>query len=151
MRLFCFPCRDLKNIPLGIASKMWAVATVSEVAMKARASKAKKYLREGDVGLLYCNPIHSFTTPFVVKSRVDTGRVVRDIWPEAWVLPFDIEPLSNGTRAVSKDLAQQKWTLLNRLPWKGSISATLNFTGTTIFVPTEVKNAEWDEIVSDLT
>jgi len=151
LKLFCFACRDRKNIPLGIAAKTWAVSTVSDQAMRARTTKAKKYLCPGDVGLLYCNPEHAFTTPFVVTSKADPYAKVTDIWPEAWVLPFHIEPLSDGKQKVSKEFARQKWGLLHRIPWKGSISATMNFTGTTTFVPTEILESEWKEIVADLT
>ena len=74
MKLFCFACRDLNNIPIGVAARMWAVATVGEIAHRARRSKAMKNLQNGDVGLLYCNPSHSFCVPFVVRTEVDPDR-----------------------------------------------------------------------------
>ena len=71
--------------------------------------------------------------------------------PEGWVLLFlELIRLTDGSHPVSKDVAEHKWALLHRIPWKGSISATLNFTGTTIFVPTIITPDEWNEIVSDL-
>ena len=124
---------------------------MSDTAMKARIMKALRYLAKGDVGLLYCNPLHSFVAPFVVESGADPNRVVTDVWPEPWVMPFRIRPLSDGSKRISKDLAREKWSLLKRLAWKGSISATLNFTGTTVFVPTEISGSEWAEIVGDLS
>lgn len=150
MKLFCFASRSDDNIRRGVLAKRWAVATVSHPAMLSRIGKARKYFRPGDVGLLYSNTRHSFTVPFVVSSNVDTTEVVTDIWPEPWVLPFDITPLGNGCSAVSKEDARLRWTLFDRLPWKGSISATLNFTGTTVFVPTEITEQEWRFIVHDL-
>lgn len=150
MKLFCFGCRDLKNIPLGVKARTWAVATVSDSAMRSRITKAEKNLEPGDVGLLYCNPLHSFNVPFVVTTKADPDKLVDDIWPEGWRLPFGIEPLSDASRRVSKDAARSKWSLMQRIKWKGSISATLNFTGTTIFVPTEIFQDEWREILSDL-
>jgi len=108
-------------------------------------------MRPGDLGLIYSNVDHAFTTPFVIMSAAALDGVVTDVWPEAWVLPFEIEPLSSGEKKMSKDLAREKWKLLRRIPWKGSISATLNFTGTTLFVPTEINENEWNEIVFDLT
>ena len=57
---------------------------------------------------------------------------------------------SDGSRTVSKERAKAKWKLLQRLPWKGSIFATLNFTGTTVFFPTIIQDREWNEVLEDL-
>ena len=143
LRLFTFACRDLKNIPIGLSRRKWAVAKLAEPSHSARRTKALRYLSPGDAGLLYCNPLHSFVLPFIARSHVDPDAVVTDVWPEPWVLPFDIEPLSDGSRQVSKDIARAKWALLHRIPWKGSISATMHFTGTTTFVPLDIFDNEW--------
>ena len=76
MDLFCFASRNEKNIWLGVEARKWAVATVTDSAMQGRKTKARKYLKPGSKGLLYCNPTHSFTTPFVVESPADPNKVV---------------------------------------------------------------------------
>src|SRR5262245_41195271 len=93
MDLFCFASRNEENIWLGHKARLWAVATVSQSQMRGRATKAKKYLKVGSRGLLYCRPTQSFTVPFLVASPADPHRIVSDIWPEPWCLPFEIDPL----------------------------------------------------------
>jgi hypothetical protein len=102
--LFCFASRNIENIELGIKHRMWAVGTLmNQSAMDARITKAQKYLRPGAFGVLYCNPLHSFTTPFIVESYADPQRVVNDIWPEPWRLPFRIKPLGDSLKKVHAD------------------------------------------------
>lgn len=150
-KLFCFASRNLENVRRGYEAKRWAVATVSRSAMAGRISKAEKYMDVGSFGLLYCNPIQSFTVPFVVKSKADPTAVERDIWPEPWVLPFDIEPLGSPDKFLSKNEAERRWPILERrMPPYTSVSAALNFTGTTVFVPVEISVHEWDAILADL-
>jgi hypothetical protein len=119
--------------------------------MSGRVSKARKYMDVGSLGLLYCNPTHSFTVPFVVRSKADPHFVEMDIWPEAWVLPFDIEPLGSPDVQLSRGEAERSWPILQRrMPPYTSVSAALIFTGTTVFVPVEVSDAEWGAILADL-
>lgn len=152
MDLFCFASRNRKNIDLGVAHQLWAVATLSNVgAMAARASKAEKYLYPGALGLLYSNQDHAFTVPFIVRSKADQVKVIIDVWPEPWRLPFKIETLGTRSRMVPADVAKDRWPVVKRrLHEKGGVSAAMNFTGTTIFVPVSITAQEWDIILSDL-
>ncbi len=152
-KLFTFASRNIENIQRGVEAKLWAVATVSDTAMKSRQTKARRNLIVGSKGLLYCNPRHSFTVPFLVTTPPDLEAVVTDVWPEAWVLPFGIEPLGNFSRSVSKEEAQARWPFLaHRMSFDGynSVSAAMNFTGTTVFVPLEITEQDWELILSDL-
>lgn len=88
MDLFCFASRTFENICLGVGAKRWAVATVSDAQMRMRRTKAEKYMLPGSRGLLYCNPTHSFTVPFITESKADLINVIQDLWPERWELPF---------------------------------------------------------------
>ena len=152
MDLFCFASRDLCNIWRGVRAKRWAVATVSDPAMKGRITKAEKYLAPGSRGLLYCNPTHSFTTPFLVESRADPRAVVVDIWPEPWVLPFHMQPLGDPSRQVHMDDAWKRWPILKRRrQTHASVSAAMNITGTTVFVPVDITQEDWDLILADLS
>jgi hypothetical protein len=151
MRLFCFASRSVENIRRGIEAKRWAVAKVTDTAMKARITKAERNLRPGDLGLLYCNPLHAFTVPFIVETRADPGAVITNVWPEPWVLPFDIAPLGDLRRSVEQNDAMGRWPIIQkRLAPSGGVSAAMNITGTTVFVPVEIELADWRIILDDL-
>ena len=118
--------------------------------MKSRSTKAQKYLATGSRGVLYCNPHHAFTVPFLVTTRVDPIKVVTNIWPEPWVLPFGIEPLGDLSKRVSKESAQLRWPVLQRRAHYPNVTAAMNLTGTTVFVPIDITDEDWKMILSDL-
>jgi len=140
MDLFCFASRNETNIWVGVQRQLWAVATLLNLsAMTARVSKAHKYLKVGARGLLYCNPTHSFTTPFIVQSKADLDKVVMDVWPEPWRLPFKIETFGDPSRQLPADKAKEQWPILQkRMGPKGGVSAAMNITGTTVFIPVPI-------------
>jgi len=155
MDLFCFASKNERNILLGIEHQLWAVATLmNKQAMSGRATKAMRYLRPGSYGLLYCNPLQAFTTPFIVRSTADPDAVVTEIWPEAWRLPFQIQPLGDMSKTLPAELARVRWPFLaKRLEanrGRGGVSAALNITGTTVFVPVDITEEDWDIICEDL-
>lgn len=139
MDLFCFASKNLENLQIGVAKERWAVATLSnQQSLAGRITKARRYLRPGAFGLFYCNPTHSFTTPFVVRSCVDADQVVSDVWPESWILPFEIEPLGDPSKQLPAAEATERWPILKkrlreRMGREG-VSAAMNLTGTTVFV-----------------
>jgi len=149
MDLFNFASRSERNIWIGVEEKLWAVATVSDSAMKGRITKAERYLDVGDRGLLYCNPTHSFTTPFIVKSEADPDAVVTDVWPEPWRLPFEIEPLGDPSKQLHMHDAQERWPVLRESD-QNNVTAAMNLTGTTVFVPVEITEEDWSIILGDL-
>lgn len=148
MELFCFASNNLTNIWAGVGARLWAVAETSESDMKGRITKSKK-MAVGALGLLYCKDTHAFTTPFLVYSTPDPQRVVSDVWPERWRLPFSIHPLGTPHRQVHKDEASQRWPILRSTP-QNSVSAAMNLTGTTVFVPVAVSVEDWAAILKDL-
>jgi len=152
MDLFCFASRNERNIHLGIEHQLWAVASLSNVqSMAARVTKAGKYMQVGAYGLLYCNPRHAFTVPFIVRSKPDPDAVVNDVWPEPWRLPFKIETLGTLSRQMPADEAKRRWPFLQkRLGPSGGVSAAMNLTGTTVFVPVEITPDDWALICDDL-
>src|SRR5262249_42004450 len=93
---------------------------------------------------------HSFTTPFFVYSTPDPDRVVTDIWRERWRLPFRIHPLGDPTRQVNMDDAKKAWPILQASK-SPSVSAALNITGTTVFVPSEISSEDWSLIITSLS
>jgi hypothetical protein len=149
MKLFCFASRSLENIWLGVRARRWAVATTSDNDMKVRRTKAERYVDVGDRGLLYCNPTHSFTTPFIIQSKPDPLGVVTDVWPTPWVFPFEIFPLGDPSRQVHMDVAKRTWPILLQSSQR-SVSAAMNITGTTVFVPNDVDEKQWNQILEAL-
>lgn len=149
LELYCFASKNLTNIWAGIGARIWAVAETSPTDMKARITKSKR-MKVGSIGVLYCNETHSFTTPFLVYSSPDPDRVVTDVWPERWRLPFRIHPLGDPTRQVHMDDAKKTWPIL-RESKSSSVSAALNITGTTVFVPTEISSEDWSLIITALS
>lgn len=149
MRIFCFASKNVENIRRGIAARRWAVANVSSAAMAGRVTKARKYFKLGSKGLLYCRETHSFTTPFITESSADPLAVVCDVWPEAWVLPFDIRPLGDLSKQMPADRAKLVWPFLAECG-SGGVTAAMNATGVTVFVPKEISDEDWSTILSDL-
>ncbi|MBY0431259.1 MAG: hypothetical protein K2Q10_08680 [Rhodospirillales bacterium] len=152
MLLFCFASRNEENITRGFENKKWAVATKSEAIMAGRRTKAAKYLNPGDYGILYCAPRQYFTVPFIVKSKADPNFIEKDIWPEPWSLPFDIEPLGSPYKTLSAETARSHWPIIQkRWPTSGGVTAAMNITGVTVFVPVEINYKDWEAILKDLS
>jgi hypothetical protein len=148
MELFCFASNNLTNIWAGVGSRLWAVAETSDVDMKRPVTKSKRLII-GSLGLLYCNKTHAFTTPFLVYAPPDPDRIVTDIWPERWRLPFSIHPLGTPRRQVHMDEAWKRWPVLKKSA-QNSVSAAMNLTGTTVFVPVDISAEDWAAILQDL-
>ncbi|MBI4643778.1 MAG: hypothetical protein HY790_00890 [Deltaproteobacteria bacterium] len=148
MELFCFASKNLTNIWAGIGAHMWAVAEASPPEMKRRITKSKK-MRIGSLGLLYCSETQSFTTPFLVYSEPDPEKIITNIWPERWCLPFHIHPLGNPVRQVHKDTAKSEWPVLKNSKAQ-SVSAAMNLKGP-VFVPKEISLDDWALIISSLS
>jgi hypothetical protein len=128
---------------------LWAVNETSPTDMKARITKSKR-MTVGSAGLLYCKETHSFTTPFLVYSAPDPVREVTDVWPEKWRLPFRIHPLGTPAQQVCADTAKATWSVLKNVG-QGGVSAAMNITGTTVFVPVEITSDDWARILMALT
>jgi len=147
LKLFCFASKNLENILRGYSAKRWAVSKKDP----SRIGKAKKNLKIGERGLIYCSPAQSFTMPFIVKSEIDTEEVVTEIWPEPWVLPFDIEPLGNPAMMLPAKSAFALWPCLQgRENQQGGITAAFNATGVTVFSPNHISEEDWNLILRDL-
>lgn len=91
--------------------------------------------------------------PFIASSTADPQIVVRDIWPDHWVLPFSIRPLGDPRRQVKMDDAMARWPILIRKQEEQdikSVTAALNITGATVFSPTDITEEDWEIILADL-
>jgi len=149
MQLFCFASKNLENIQRGIDARLWAVASVSDSSMKGRKTKARRYFGSGAHGLLYCSANHKFTTPFISTSDADPSKVITDIWPEPWVLPFSIEPLGDLSKQIPADLAKELWPDL-KMDGAGGITGAMNLTGAQVFAPKQITDADWRLILEAL-
>ncbi|WP_148042275.1 hypothetical protein [Pseudomethylobacillus aquaticus] len=155
MDLFCFASRNVENIKRGIDHQLWAVGTLpNQQSMAGRITKAQRYLRPGAFGVIYCNPLHAFTTPFIIRSHADPAAVVNDVWPESWRLPFKIETLGDMSKLLPAEEAKARWPILQkrleRNSGRGGVSAAMNITGTTVFVPVPITHEDWEIICQDL-
>jgi hypothetical protein len=98
MKIYVFASSSLTNIWAGVGARMWAVSEqqASNAAIKGKARR----LGAGVFGLLYCVKNSSFTVPFVVRSRPNLEKIIYDVWPEPWHLPFQIIPLGTPLKRV---------------------------------------------------
>ena len=152
--LFTFASNSLRNIELGVQHRLWAVSTLAnQQSMASRIGRARNNLRPGAYGVLYCGPTHSFTTPFLVESFADPDRVVTEIWPEAWRLPFKIKPLGSPARQLHMSEAAERWpTLRERMKRvrAGGVTTAFNMTGAVVFSPVPITAEDWGIICHDL-
>lgn len=57
----------------------------------------------GSLGILYWSGGKAFTTPFIVTSEPDPNEVVPDVWPEEWVMPFQIIALGTPRKMFPRE------------------------------------------------
>ena len=81
-------------------------------------------------------------SPVFATSAADPRAVIADIWPEPWVLPFSIEPLGDLSRQIKGDLAKELWPILKDCG-VGGVTAAMNATGVTVFVPIQIADSDW--------
>ena len=82
--------------------------------------------------------------PFIVESTADPHTVITDVWPEPWVLPFDIRPLGDPGIKIHAESAKLRWPYLQNKPhMHGGVTAAMNATGVTAFVPIEIGDDDW--------
>ena len=108
MDIYVFASNTLTNIWAGVGAAMWAVAP-SEAGSpqeKGRITKARK-MPVGALGVLYSSADKALTVPFVIQSRPDEQKEITHIWPERWVLPFEIKPLGSPHRRLTIDQAKE--------------------------------------------
>ena len=125
---------------------MWAVAETQPQNRQRRIGRALA-MPIGSLGVIYCTEIHSLTVPFIVCSKPNPDDIIKNIWPEHWVLPFRIHPLGTPDQRFSKSDAQK---LLSALKDSNNITATLNIAPTTVFAPKEITSEDWETIIKRL-
>jgi hypothetical protein len=106
-------------------------------------------MKVGSLGILYCSETHALTTPFIVYSKVDVNRVVENVWPEAWVLPFKIHPLGTPEQQLSSDEAKRVLPIFTG-SGETNFGKIFHVQAVTAFSPTSVHEEDWEVLVSRL-
>lgn len=149
MSIFVSSSKNLTNIWAGIGAGLWAVSKSADRTFHAGRVTKSKSMKIGSFGILYCSDTQSLTTPFIVFSAPDEAAVVREIWPEEWVLPFAIHPLGSPRKQMPKSQAME---LLPSLRDVGhtNFGKALPVQATTAFAASPLKDADWELLISHL-
>ena len=148
MKIYAFPSSNLTNIWAGIGAGKWAVSLSEHDQVNKRRTTLSADMPIGSFGILYCSG-RGLTTPFVIYSKPELGEFVDDVWPERWTLPFDIKPLGNPTKLMSREDAVKK---LPSIALRGlkNVDALIYTKGTQTFVPSEISDDDWSVLISEL-
>jgi hypothetical protein len=149
MEIFVFSSKNLTNIWAGIGARLWAVAPRQPSASAAGRVTKSQNMRVGSFGILYCVETHSLTTPFIVYSRPDVERVVADVWPEKWVLPFNMFPLGTPNLQLRANEAKRILPIFKKTG-ETSFGNIFHVQALTAFATTKIDNADWEILVDRL-
>ncbi len=145
--VFVFSSNTLTNIWAGVGARLWAVSEQQKRKVRGAKRKAQS-LHIGSLGVLYCVKDKCFTTPFVVSSRPNLEDVIKNVWPEEWVLPFGIHPLGTARKLLHKD--QLRDILPSLSDGKRTWTQVLYVTPATIFVPSKLLASDWEAMLREL-
>jgi len=146
MNLWVFACQYLRNIQIGYDVGLWAVSALDARTSNNRWSKAQKMFPFSR-GVIYSSTDRTFTMPFVTQAFPEDRRI-EGVWPETWEFPFRIHPLGSPRRLLSLDAAKHIWPILQS---RSNPTHCLNgMNGRTVFVPNEIEDADWRQILGDL-
>ena len=148
MEIFPFSSTNKTNIWADIGAGLWVVSRATDPVHRGRITKSRS-MHIGSLGILYWVETQSLTTPFVVLSIPDAEAVVRDVWPEEWVLPFKIRPLGTPYRQMHKDEVMH---LLPTAVESGSnnISNIINITPPAALAASRLTDQDWALLVERL-
>lgn len=148
MDVYFFTSNSLRNIERGVSAKLWAVPPPGARADKSVRTKARE-LKVNSYGVLYCSQTKSLTVPFRVTSEPDQVRLVRDVWPGVWALPFMITPLGTTDRQMPRDTIMRTLNVA-RQSHSNNLSHVLPITPTQVFSPLAMPDADWEILVRNL-
>ena len=148
MKVFVFSSYSLSNIWAGIGAHQWAVSK-KQAENKAIRTRAKN-ISIGSFGIFYCTHrgMGIFTTPFLIYSKPASEKIIKDIWPKEWYLPFKIFPLGSPKKQIIGSKLASKLPSLNGKTeeWKRLFHPQ----GVTVFAPSEITDMDWEVIISEL-
>ena len=102
----------------------------------------------GSFGILYLSG-HGYTTPFVVTSEPDYVDPESKVWPEDWHLAFDINPLGNPSKILSRNEALVRLPSMARRQLK-NVDDLIYTKGVQTFVPSEIGEDDWSVLIKEL-
>ncbi|HWB06925.1 MAG TPA: hypothetical protein VG796_28130 [Verrucomicrobiales bacterium] len=94
MKLWVFSSKNIKNIQLGHKARKWAVAPNERARVESQKTTKSEMMTINSRGMLYCKQTKAFHVPFYTESMPVPGSIESEIWPEPWILPFQIRPLT---------------------------------------------------------
>ena len=85
---------------------------------------------------------------FLIYSKPDPEKIIKDIWPKEWALPFKIFPLGSPKKYIIASKLASKLPSLkgDSEKWKRLFHPQ----GLTVFVPSEITDMDWEIIISEL-
>jgi hypothetical protein len=103
----------------------------------------------GSLGILYCTEKQSFTSPFVVLSKADPNKVVRDVWEgeAGWILPFRIRTIGNPQVLLPWETAKAEMPSCQS---GKPLNSLIHVEPLTVFTGTEITDEDWSYIVDTL-
>jgi len=149
MDIFVFSSKNLTNIWAGIGAKLWAVAEREQSASAMGRERKSQNMLVGSFGALYCVETHALTTPFIVYSKPDKERVIDNVWPEKWVLPFRIFPLGTPELQLKSDDAKKLLPVFKRTG-ETNFGNVFFVQAITAFSATKIDVTDWEILMERL-
>lgn len=82
-------------------------------------------------------------------SRADEQKVVQDVWPESWVLPFRIFPLGTPNKQLSKEKAKDLLPVFTTTK-ETNFGKIFHVQAVTVFSPTQIGSEDWEILIRTL-
>ncbi|MEH7026578.1 hypothetical protein [Bacillus wiedmannii] len=146
MEIYIFPSYNITNAWAAVGGKKWAVKpSENESTNKGYKTKSQKMLI-GSFGMLYNSEQKEFTIPFVVKSKA-RDIIENEIWNGEFILPFEIIPLGDPSKRITKEELERILTDHNDIKGLsifGKLSPSLSFNSNTI------KKEVWNDVLERL-
>jgi hypothetical protein len=148
MKIYAFPSAKLSNIWAAVGAGRWAVSKSEHDAVNKRRATLAADMPIGSFGILYLSG-QGYTTPFVVTSEPDYIDAEKSVWPEEWYLAFNIKPLGNPSKILTRADAQKKLPSMGRKGFK-NVDDLIYTKGVQTFVPSEIGDDDWSVLISEL-
>ena len=148
MKLYVFSSNSLENVWIGYEHQKWAVSLAEPHVMRGRRTRASN-VRKGDKGLLYISPYQMFTMPFEFETVPTPFRLVTDVWPERWAMPFDIRTYGSPKRYWHVYHATQRLPFARSAGTRSAVSL-FKLNGTSVFSPVSIGDDDWSILLEQL-
>ncbi|WP_139225684.1 hypothetical protein [Paracidovorax konjaci] len=144
MEILVFSSSTQTNIWAGYGAECWAVS--SKQAANASLRTRAQNIKLGKFGILYCVETKSVTMPFVVTSSADMSKVIANIWPQPWELPFNLKPIASPAKSIATSVLGGVLALAPGITW----NKVLHVGPSTAFAPSSLTDAQWSALISGL-